>query len=306
MLIRAQSLTKLYGAVVGVNDVTLELPAGVRGLLGPNGAGKSTLMKLIMGQLQPTEGEIRVLGENPWGNPGLFRRIGFCPEQDALYPFLTGWEFVVTLARIAGYSSTEARRRAEGALERVGATEFMHRKISEYSRGMRQRTKVAQALVHDPEFLILDEPLSGTDPIGRREMTDLMKELGREGRSILVSSHVLHEVEAVTSEFLLMYGGRVLAAGNVAEIRGLMNEYPHRITLRCSDGRGFAHRLLRDLPLSGVEIGEEGHLSVLTRDPRRFYEGLPGVIRESGVTITEMVSEDDNLEAVFRYLLSRH
>lgn len=305
-LVSARNLTKLYGLVIGVNDLTLELPKGVHGLLGPNGAGKSTFMKLITGQLRPTEGEVRVLGEPPWNNPGLFRRIGFCPEQDSFYAFLTAREFVTLLARMSGLAADEASLRATRALERVGAIDFMDRKIATYSKGMRQRTKLAQALVHDPEFLILDEPLSGLDPVGRREVTDLIAGLAREGKSILVSSHVLHEVQALTKEFLLIYGGRVLASGNVHEIRGLMDRHPHRITLRTPDGRLLAHQLVRDLPISGIEIDEErGTYSVLTRNPAGFYEGLAKVVQESGLRVTEMVSEDDNLDAVFRYLVSR-
>jgi len=305
-LIETRNLTKLYGAVIGVNDATLDVPKGVRGLLGPNGAGKSTFLKLVTGQLKPTEGRLTVLGERPWNNPELFRRVGFCPEQDAFYGFLTGFEFVKTLARLSGFDPAEAARRSEASLARVGATEYMHRKIGTYSRGMRQRTKVAQSLVHDPEFLILDEPLSGTDPIGRREMTDLIRSLGKEGRSILVSSHVLHEVQAVTEEFLLMYGGRVLASGNVHEIRGLMNEVPHRITIRCREGRALAHHLMRVLPIAGIEMNDgQGTFSVLTHDPGSFYAGLPAVVAEAGAKITEMVSQDDNLDAVFRYLVTR-
>jgi len=305
-LIEARSLTKLYGVVIGVNDVTLDLPPGVRGLLGPNGAGKSTFLKLITGQLRPTEGEVRVFGEVPWNNPGLFRRIGFCPEQDAFYDFLTGLEFVTALARMGGLPAGEARRRAEETLRRVGAADYMNRKIGGYSKGMRQRTKVAQALVHDPALFILDEPLTGTDPIGRHDLIELVKRLGAEGKSILISSHVLHEVQAMTEEFLLIYGGRVLASGNVHEIRGLMNEYPHRITLRCENGRALAHVLLRDLPVSGVELDEAaGTVAVHTRDPQGFYAGLPDVALRAGARIREVLSQDDNLDAVFRYLVTR-
>lgn len=306
MLIEARSLTKLYGVVIGVNDVTLDLPPGVRGFLGPNGAGKSTFLNLVTGQLRPTEGEVRVFGERPWNNPELFRRVGFCPEQDAFYDFLTGLEFVTALARFSGYDAEEARRRAAAVLERVGAREYMDRKIGTYSRGMRQRTKVAQALVHDPELVILDEPLTGTDPIGRHDLIELVKQLGREGKSLLISSHVLHEVQAMTEEFLLIYGGRVLASGNVHEIRGLMNEYPHRITIRCDGGRELAHRLVRDLPVTGVEVDEAaGTLLVHTREPQAFYSGLAGVVLDSGSAVREVISQDDNLDAVFRYLVSR-
>lgn len=304
-VIAAQSLTKLYGVVIGVNDVTVELSPGVHGLLGPNGAGKSTLLKLITGQLRPTEGALAVFGQRPWNNPELLRRIGYCPEQDAFYAFLSGLDFVTTLARMSGLAPRQARERAEQTLESVGAAEFMHRRIRTYSRGMRQRTKLAQALVHDPDLLVLDEPLSGTDPIGRREIMDLIIGLGRDGRSILISSHVLHEVQAITDEFVLIYSGRVLASGNVREIRERMNEYPHRITIRCDEPQALAHRLMRDLPVSGVELDEAtGSISILTRDRSGFYGGLPEVVNASGLRVREMVSQDDNLEAVFKYLVS--
>lgn len=303
-LFETRSLTKLYGPVIGVNDVTLTLEPGVHGLLGPNGAGKSTLLKLLTGQLKPTEGEIRVLGETPWNNPELFRKVGFCPEQDAFYSFLTGRQFVALLGRMSGLESARSLTRAAEILDRVGASEYMDRKIATYSRGQRQRTKLAQALVHDPDFLILDEPLSATDPVGRRTIMDLILGLGREGKSILISSHVLHEVEAMTKDFLLIYGGRVLASGNVHEIRAVMNEYPHRITIRCGYPRPLAQRLMKDGTLQGLELDEEkGELSIRTRDPKAFYDALPAAVLESGAQVREMVSQDDNLDAVFNYLV---
>ncbi len=303
-LLEARSMTKVYGVVIGVNDVDLDLDPGVIGLLGPNGAGKSTFLKLITGQLLPTEGRVSVLGEAPWNNIELFRRIGLCPEQDSFYDQMTGLEFVTTLGRLSGLG-TQAGELAEEALDRVGATEFMHRRIGEYSKGMRQRTKIAQAIVHDPQFLSLDEPLTGTDPICRREIMDLVIELGEQGKSILVASHVLHEVQAMTDEFVLIYGGRVLASGKVQEIRSLMNEFPHRITIRCDNARRLAQSLVRELPIDGVEIeSERGELVVLTRDPGRFYAGLPDVVLEARVQVRELVSADDKLEAVFNYLMS--
>jgi len=303
-LIQTWSLSKLYGMVLGVNDLTLELPHGVRGLLGPNGAGKSTFLKLVTGQLRPTEGKILVLGECPWNNSELFRQVGFCPEYDGFYMNLTALEFVSVLARMHGCDRPTARRQATEALDRVGAAEFMNRRISTYSKGMRQRTKLAQALVHDPQFVVLDEPLSGLDPIGRHDVMQLIKSLEREGKSVLVSSHVLHEVQAVTEDFLLIYGGRVLASGNVHEIRALMNEYPHQITIRCDDPQRLAYRLLRDLPISGIELErDQGVLSIRTADPLAFYGGLPELVVELGVHVQELISEDDDLEAVFKYLV---
>ena len=302
-LLTARSLTKLYGVVIGVNDVTLDLEPGVIGLLGPNGAGKSTLLKLITGQLMPTEGGLEVLGEQPWNNPGIFRRVGLCPEQDAFYDNLSALEFVTALGRLSGLDSVTSK--AVRALERVGAAEFMHRPISEYSKGMRQRTKIAQAIVHDPELLIFDEPLTGTDPIGRREIMDLIIGLGAEGKSIFVSSHVLHEVQAMTDEFVLVYGGRILASGHIREIRSLMNEFPHRITIRCDDGQALAHHIVRELPIEGVELStNREEVAVLTHDPENFYAGFGGVVLSSGVRVRELVSADDSLEAVFNYLIS--
>ena len=303
-LLETRSLTKLYGDVIGVNDITLDLEPGVIGLLGPNGAGKSTFLKLITGQLRPTEGLLEVLGLRPWANMRLFERLGLCPEQDSFYDQLSALEFVTTLAKISGLGST-ARSRAEGALERVGATEFMRRPISSYSKGMRQRTKIAQSIVHDPDLLVLDEPLAGTDPVCRREIMDLVSDLGAEGKSILVASHVLHEVQAMTDEFVLIYGGRMLASGDVGEIRSLMNQFPHRITIRCDDARKLAHALVLEFAIQGVEIdAERGELNVLTHDPGRFYAGLPRVALQAGVAVRELTSEDDKLAAVFNYLVS--
>jgi ABC-2 type transport system ATP-binding protein len=305
-LLECNSLTKLYGVVLGVNDITLKLTPGVHGLLGPNGAGKSTLMKLVTGQMQPSEGTIRVFGENPWNNPTLMGRIGLCPEQDALYRFMTAREFVVMMAQLAGLPADEVEDRSVSVLKICGAEPFMDRKISGYSRGMRQRTKVAQALVHNPDLLILDEPLSGTDPVGRREMMDLVRKLGDDGKSILVSSHVLHEVADMTSEFVLIYGGRVLASGNVKEIRQVLSDYPHRVTVRSTDVRRLAQRMMQDVPIAGMEIDElAGTVSVLTREPESFYRTLPSAVAELGVHVEELTSEDDNLEAVFKYLTER-
>lgn len=301
-LLDCQSLTKLYGVVVGVNDLSLELAPGVHGLLGPNGAGKSTLIKLITGQLRPTEGRIRVFGEDPWNNPGLLRRIGYCPEHDAFWSFLTAHQFVSTLAGLSGMGASDAASAAASALERVGAKEYQHKPISTYSKGMRQRTKLAQALVHDPDLLVLDEPLSGTDPVGRHELMELIQRLGQEGKSVLVSSHVMHEVQAMTARFLLIYGGRVLAAGDVHEIRGLLYEIPHVVRIVCDDPRELARHLVRQPSVDGVRVDAE-ELLVTTREPRELFGLLPALTAETGVAVRELGSEDESLDAVFEYLV---
>ena len=301
-LLKCDALTKLYGVVIGVNDLSLDLEPGVHGLLGPNGAGKSTLIKLITGQLRPTEGRIRVFGEDPWNNPRLLTRIGYCPEHDAFWSFLTAHQFVCTLGGLSGMGSAEAAAAAERVLARVGAQEFMHRPISTYSKGMRQRTKLAQALIHDPDLLVLDEPLSGTDPVGRHELMDLIQELGKEGKSVLVSSHVMHEVQAMTARFLLIYGGRVLAAGDVHEIRRLLYEIPHKIRIVCDGPRELAGHLAHQASVDGVQV-DGNELWVTTREPRELFALLPELTKRTGVSVRELGSDDESLDAVFEYLV---
>jgi ABC-2 type transport system ATP-binding protein len=228
-LIQADHVSKWYGQVIGLNDVTVAVPQGITGLLGPNGAGKSTFMKLITGQLKPSKGALTVLGEPIWGNPALYFRIGFCPEQDAFYERMTGLEWVTALVRLNGYDEAQAGAAAKTALERVDLMSAADKKIGAYSKGMRQRVKLAQALVHDPGLLILDEPLTGMDPIMRRKTIRLIKDWARAGKSILVSSHILHEIEAMTSNILLINNGRILAEGNVHQIRDLIDEHPHTV-----------------------------------------------------------------------------
>src|SRR5262245_58647648 len=197
-ILAAANLSKWYGQVIGLNDVTVSVPSGITGLLGPNGAGKSTFMKLITGQLKPSKGSITVLGEPIWGNPKLYFRIGFCPEQDSFYERMTGLEWVTALIRLNGLGEAEANAAARRPLEMVDLMAAAGKKIGAYSKGMRQRVKMAQALAHEPDLLILDEPLSGMDPIMRRKTIRMIKDWGRAGKSIIVSSHILHEIESMT------------------------------------------------------------------------------------------------------------
>ena len=231
-IVAASHLSKWYGQVIGLNDVSLTVPPGITGLLGPNGAGKSTFMKLITGQLKPSKGDITVLGEPIWRNPKLYFRIGFCPEQDAFYERMTGLEWVAALSRLNGVGDAEAVAMARRALDMVDLGDAAGKKIGAYSKGMRQRVKMAQAVVHDPELVILDEPLSGMDPILRRKTIRLIKEWGRQGKSIIVSSHILHEIESMTANILLINQGRILAEGNVHQIRDLIDEHPHTVHIK--------------------------------------------------------------------------
>ena len=287
----------------GLNDVSVSIPPGVTGLLGPNGAGKSTFMKLATGQLAPSTGTVRVLGEPIWRNPGLYARIGFCPDQDAFYERMTGRRWLEALVRLNGLPPVDAHSAATRALEVVDLVDAADRKIGSYSKGMRQRVKLAQAIVHDPELLILDEPLSGMDPLMRRRTIRLIKEWARAGKSVLVSSHILHEVEAMTSNILLVNNGRILAEGNVHQIRELIDEHPHTVFVRAADPRQLAQHLMSQEDVLSVTF-EEGAVVIQTAKPDVFYTRLTALAASGDAgAIDEISSPDDNLQAVFKYLV---
>jgi len=302
-LVVADHLSKWYGQVIGLNDVSVAVPPGITGLLGPNGAGKSTLMKLITGQLKPSKGHITVLGEPIWQNPGLYNRIGFCPEQDAFYDHMTGLEWVTALVRLNGVSEQDAAAMASRAIEDVELTDAAGKKIGAYSKGMRQRIKMAQALAHNPELLILDEPLAGMDPIARRKAIRMIKEWGRAGRSVIVSSHILHEIESMTPNILLINQGRILAEGNVHQIRDLIDEHPHTVHIKADETRALAREFLGHDDVLSLKF-EAGAVVVQTGRPDAFYARLTD-LAASGAhgAIHEVTSPDDNLQAVFQYLV---
>ena len=302
-LVVADHLSKWYGQVIGLNDVSVTVPPGITGLLGPNGAGKSTFMKLITGQLRPSQGGITVLGEPIWANPALYQRIGFCPEQDAFYERMTGLEWVTALVRLNGVTETEAAAMAARAIAEVELTEAANKKIGAYSKGMRQRIKMAQAIAHDPELLILDEPLSGMDPIARRKAIRMIKDWGRAGKSVIVSSHILHEIESMTANILLINQGRILAEGNVHQIRDLIDEHPHTVHIRADQTRALAREFLGHDDVLSLKF-EEGAVVVQTGKPDAFYARLTD-LAASGAhgAIHEVTSPDDNLQAVFQYLV---
>jgi ABC-2 type transport system ATP-binding protein len=262
-------------------------------------------MKLITGQLKPSKGAVRVLGEPIWGNHELYRRIGFCPEQDAFYDRMTGLAWVTALVRLNGLGEDEARAAATRAMEAVDLMDAAGKKIGAYSKGMRQRVKLAQALVHDPELLILDEPLTGMDPIMRRRTIRQIKEWARAGKSIVVSSHILHEVEAMTSNILLINNGRILAEGNVHQIRDLIDEHPHTVFIRAQDPRALARTMLVDEGVISLRF-EPGALVIETARPDAFYARLTDMAASGeGGVIDEVTSPDDNLQAVFKYLVKQ-
>ncbi len=305
MVISTDHLSKWYGQVSGLNDVTVTVPPGITGLLGPNGAGKSTFMKLVTGQLKPSKGSVHVLGEPIWGNAPIYHRIGFCPEQDAFYDRMTGLAWVTALVRLNGHDADASSAIARRALEAVDLLEAAEKKIGAYSKGMRQRVKLAQAIAHDPELLILDEPLGGMDPIMRRRTIRLIKEWARAGKSILVSSHILHEVEAMTSNILLINNGRILAEGNVHQIRDLIDEHPHTVFIRAEDPRTLAGMLIAEDGIISLRF-EPGALVIETERPDAFYRRLTDMAASGeGGGIDEVTSPDDNLQAVFKYLVKQ-
>jgi ABC-2 type transport system ATP-binding protein len=302
-IVKADQVSKWYGQVIGLNDVSVSVPPGITGLLGPNGAGKSTFLKLITGQLKPSKGSVTVFGEPIWRNPKIYFQIGFCPEQDAFYERMTGLEWVTALVRLNGLSEREADEAAKKALTDVDLMEAANKKIGAYSKGMRQRVKMAQALVHDPQLLILDEPLSGMDPIGRRKTVRMIREWGRAGRSVIVSSHILHEIESMTSNILLINQGRILAEGNVHQIRDLIDEHPHTVHIKAEQTRALARQFLAYDDVLSLEFQDQA-VVVQTAKPDAFYARLTE-LAASGVhgAIHEVTSPDDNLQAVFEYLV---
>ncbi|HVY61545.1 MAG TPA: ABC transporter ATP-binding protein [Planctomycetota bacterium] len=307
-VLRAERLNFWYGKVVALNDVSLEIGPGVTGILGPNGAGKTSLMRMAVGLLRPAAGTIRVLGEDPWNNPRFNLRVGYCPEHDGFFEWLTGRAFVRWLLRVRGFSRAEARRAADAALERVSLLEAADRRVGTYSRGMRQRLKLAQAVAHGSELLVLDEPLTGTDPLVRRDLIALIASFVAEGRHVLVSSHVLHEIEALTRNIVLVHRGRLVAFGDRGEIRALIDKHPHTVEVRATRARELAAALVRQE--SVVEVGIAGAvagagpstISVRTTAPDAFYSALPRLALEAGCEVEQIASPDDDLEAVFRYL----
>jgi len=304
-ILSADHLSKWYGQVIGLNDVTVSVPPGITGLLGPNGAGKSTFMKLITGQLKPSKGSVKLLGEEIWANPGLYFRVGFCPEQDAFYDRMTGLEWVAALVRLNGLGEKESKEAAARALTTVDLMDAAQKRIGAYSKGMRQRVKLAQALVHDPEVLILDEPLSGMDPLGRRKTIRMIRDWARQGKSILVSSHILHEIESMTANILLINNGRILAEGNVHQIRDLIDEHPHTVYIRADDPRGLAREFLQRADVISMRF-EPGAVIVETGKPDEFYARLTELVAAGACgTVDELSSPDDNLQAVFKYLVKQ-
>lgn len=303
-IVQTENLTKWYGEVMGVNDVTLKIHPGITGLLGPNGAGKTSLLKLMTGQLKPNMGIIAVLNQPVWNNYLLTQRVGYCPDIELAYQFMTGFEFVTFFATLSGYQRAEAEYQCLKVLETVDMVSAAEKPIGSYSKGMRQRIKLAQALVHEPELLFLDEPLTGLDPIGRRHVINLLANLEKQGISIVVSSHILYEIEAMTETILLIHQGRILAEGTISDIRELIDEHPHKVYLSADDPRRLAQVCLPFEDILSVTFGDEaGDVIIETAKPDAFYARLPEILIENELNVSQLYSPDDNLSAVFKYLV---
>jgi ABC-2 type transport system ATP-binding protein len=302
--IKIEKVTRWYGQVIGVNNVSLRIRPGVTGLLGPNGAGKSTLMKLMTGQILPNQGEVEVLGVKPFFHYRVMERVGFVPEHDALPDQETGRVFLRKRALLRGYSAREAQTLAVDALCKAGLAEAASKKVGAYSKGMRQRLKLAQAVFHDPEVIILDEPLTGLDPVGRRQVIDQVKTLGREGRTVLVSSHVLHEIELMTDQVILIVRGKVLAEGTIEHIRSLIDAHPHTVDIVTPTPLELGTVLLKTGCLVSLSLEEgERMLRVRTREPDKFYDILGDLVVREDFEVERFHSPDNNLQAVFDYLV---
>jgi ABC-2 type transport system ATP-binding protein len=296
-----QHVSKWYGPVIGLNQVTLELRPGITGLVGHNGAGKSTLLRLAAGQLRPDLGQVYVAGQ-PASSAAAKRQVGYCPELDIFYEEMSGRRFVQAMARLCGYARREARRRAEEVLELVGMGARADRPLAGYSKGMRQRIKLAQALIHDPALLLLDEPLSGIDPIGRRESIALFQELARRGKCLLISSHELDELEKLTDHVAIMASARIAAVGTLTQIRDLLDTHPLSIRIACEQNRHLARLLLEMDDVVAVER-DERYLTVRARNPRRFFQRFSLLVIEENLDVRHLETIDESTQDVLGYLL---
>jgi ABC-2 type transport system ATP-binding protein len=300
-ILKLDHVSRWFGNVVAVNDITMEVGPGVTGLLGPNGAGKSTLINMMAGFLPPSAGTVTLDGTGVWRNEDVYRRIGIVPEREAMYDFLTGREFVLANAELHGLGAAEAQR----ALALVEMEYAQDRRIGTYSKGMRQRVKMASALVHGPSVLLLDEPFNGMDPRQRMQLMDVLRRMGDEGRTVLFSSHILEEVEQVASHIEVVVAGRHAAGGDFRSIRRLMTDRPHRYLVRSSDDRALAAALIGDPSVSGIEVdAAEDALLIQAADFGRFTALLPRVARDHGVRLHTVSPSDESLESVFSYLVT--
>lgn len=302
--ITVRGVSKLFGLVRALDEIDVEIGHGVTGLLGPNGSGKSTLLKLVTGQLKPDTGEVRVLGRDPFADPHAMISMGLCPEHDKFYEELPAQAFVAALVRLHGFGAKDSEQRAKDALARVGLASVMNKRLREMSRGMRQRVKIAQAIAHDPKVVLLDEPLTGTDPVGRADLIALVASLGAGDRTVVVSSHVLHEIEAMTHRVVVVRYGRLRAQGNIRRLRSLLDDRPYRIHVELDQARTLATAMLQSPSVRAVAMLDARTVELTTVDLDGICDELPRTAASLGLVLVRMTSPDADLESLYRYLVS--
>ncbi len=307
LLLELEHVSRFYKTVIGVGDLNLQLPRGAYGLIGPNGSGKTTFINLVTGLLRPSIGRIHVLGKNPSRHRRVLSKIGLCPASDILYPNISGLQWVETMTGLHGIARAEARQRAIDSMTRVGMSDNMELPIGAYSLGMRQRTKLAQAIAHEPELLILDEPFNGLDPIGRHELSEFLREWIERGRSLILASHILHEVEAITTSFLLIHGGRVLASGDAREVRLMLSGFPVEIELQGTGLAVLARRFSSQAWFRGLSFSEDRQrMTIRVSDQSQFLTALSQAACDDDVNLSSVNSPDGSLEGAFEMLLRAH
>lgn len=301
--ITLENVSKFYGEVLGVNHVNLTIPSGITSLVGPNGAGKTTLMNLMTGLIRPTRGTIRILDHDVDQPEQLFKRVGYCTQFDSFPKGLTGYQFIYLYLRLFGYPARMADDLAWRAIERANLTDAASRKVAGYSKGMRQRIRLAQALCHNPRVLILDEPLNGLDPLARAEMIAMFRSLAAEGCHVIISSHILHEVDVISDQVILLSNGYVVAEGKIQDVRSEIRDHPAQILIRCNHQRDLASRLIDSGDAMEVRLHEDGRgLLIKTGDADRFYLALNRLV-QNGIEVESVVPADDDVHSVYEYLI---
>ena len=301
-VIMMENISKTYGRIHALSGINLALSGGVTGILGMNGAGKSTMFKILMGKLKASSGQVRLFGTDPWKNPAPYSRVGFVPENEKMYDWMTAHQFISTFARLNGLTRLESAKEADRVLDFVGLSDVAHKQIGRYSKGMRQRTKIAHALVNDPDLIILDEPLQGCDPLARTTIMNVIRELGRMGRTVVVSSHILSEIERITEQIVILHHGKLIALGNLYAIREKLDKIPHPIEVECDAARRLAKNLIDLECVNGVLFSGKSVLSIQTHNLGEMHSLLPKIIVSNGHKVSRIDNPDDDLESILGYL----